>query len=263
MKRLNRTAFAAILAVQAIASTELHAGLINLETPVLGAATHDEDWSPDGGFSSNGAFFNNVGLPFWSGFALSRETNTTIGGYTEQFSGFAGSGASGSLQYAIGYVAAPFGATPVVTLPVGESAISLQITNTTYAALSMRDGDSLAKKFGGVSGNDPDYFKLTITGLAADNTPLPNPLDFYLADFRFANNAQDYILNTWATVDLTTLPAATRKLQFTLSSSDNGAFGMNTPAYFAVDNIATVPEPAAAAFLLLGVLGVASRRKRA
>jgi hypothetical protein len=70
-------------------------------------------------------------------------------------------------------------------------------------------------------------------------------------------------LNTWATVDLTTLPAATRKLKFTLSSSDVGGFGMNTPAYFAVDNISTVPEPAAAAFLLVGAIGFAARRKRA
>jgi hypothetical protein len=34
----------------------------------------------------------------------------------------------------------------------------------TYAALSMRDGDGFAKQFGGASGDDPDYFLLTITG---------------------------------------------------------------------------------------------------
>jgi hypothetical protein len=28
-------------------------------------------------------------------------------------------------------------------------------------------------------------------------------IEFYLADFRFANNSQDYILKTWEYLDLT------------------------------------------------------------
>ncbi len=265
MTQIHRAAFAVALAAFTGTTTALHARLITLEDQVLGALMHKEDWRPATEFQSNGASFNNAISQFetWSGFALSRETNTTTGGFGAQFSGFAGSGASGSLQYAIGYVDT-FGAIPTITLPAGEAPFSLQITNTTYAGISMRDGDQFAKKFGGLTGNDPDYFKLTISGLAADGSPLAGSVvDFYLADFRFSNNAQDYILNTWANVDLTALPAGTRKLQFTLSSSDNGGFGMNTPAYFAVDNITTVPEPATTAFLLLGTIGLASRRKRA
>jgi hypothetical protein len=265
MTSIHRAAFAVVLAASGGASTALHARLITLEDLNLGPLTHKEDWRPATEFQSNGAFFNNAISQFetWSGFALSRETNTTIGGFGAQFSGFAGSGASGSLNYAIGYVDT-FGAIPTITLPAGESPLSLQITNTTYAGISMRDGDQFAKKFGGATGNDPDYFKLTISGLAADGSPLGgNVVDFFLADFRSSNNAQDFILNTWATVNLVDLPVGTRKLQFTLSSSDNGTFGMNTPAYFAVDNITTVPEPATAAFLLLSTIGLASRRKRA
>jgi hypothetical protein len=35
----------------------------------------------------------------------------------------------------------------------------------------MLNGDSFAKKFGGASGNDPDFFKLTIIGKnAAEQT---------------------------------------------------------------------------------------------
>jgi hypothetical protein len=264
MKHLNHAAFAVVLAASAAATTSLHARLITLEDPLL-ASAHKEDWRPATGFESNGAFFNNAISPFetWSGFALTRETNTTLGGLAAQFSGYAGSGASGSLQYAIGFIDT-FNAIPIITLPAGEAPLSLQITNSTYTAISMRDGDQFAKKFGGASGNDPDYLKLTITGLNASGTVVPGPVvDFYLADFRFANNAQGYILNTWAPVDLAALPAGTSQLQFALSSTDNGTFGMNTPAYFAVDNVATVPEPAAAAFLFLGTLGLASRRKRA
>ena len=126
----------------------------------------------------------------------------------------------------------------------------------------MRDGDAFAKKFGGPTGNDPDFFKLTISGLDAGNAPT-GTVDFYLADFRFANNALDYILTNWTLVDISSLPIHTRKLQFTLSSSDNGTFGMNTPAYFAVDNLTTaIPEPGTATFLLLAAAGLACRRQR-
>ena len=52
----------------------------------------------------------------------------------------------------------------------------------------------------------------------------------YLADFRSPDPAQDFIRQEWTWLDLTPLSAATRSLHFTLSSSDNGAFGMNTPA---------------------------------
>jgi len=64
------------------------------------------------------------------------------------------------------------------------------------------------------------------------------------------------ILNTWQSVDLSSLSAA-KTLTFSLTSSDNGAYGMNTPAYFAMDNLtlSAVPEPSTLA--LLCVAGIA------
>jgi hypothetical protein len=263
MQQSYGAAFAVILATFVGATSALHADLITLENPALGAALHDENWEPDGGFFSGGAFFNNDISQFgtWSGFALSRETNTTTPGFANQYSAFAGGGASGSLQYVIGFPDS-FGVISTITLPAGEIPLSLEVTNATYAALSMQNGDGFAKKFGGPSGNDPDFFKLTISGLNASDAVI-GTVEFFLADFRFANNAQDYILNTWAAVDLSTLPDTTRKLQFNLSSSDNGGFGMNTPAYFAADNLTTVPEPGAVMLLGLGLAGLVCRRKRA
>jgi hypothetical protein len=61
-------------------------------------------------------------------------------------------------------------------------------------------------------------------------------VDFYLADYRFADSNDDYIVDSWRQVDLSSLGHATR-VTFALSSSDVGMFGMNTPAYFAVDQI--------------------------
>ena len=243
-----------------------HAALIDLEAPALGnPPTHQENYGATSGFSSGGAFFNNSYTDFgggffgWAGFALSRETNTVTPGAGNQFSAAAGSGAGGSLQYAVSYTD---GFTvPRITLAAGERPVSMQIVNTTYAALSMQNGDSFAKKFGGASGNDPDFFKLTVNGLDSSNQSTGS-LDFYLADYRFADNAQDYIVTSWTPIDLSSLGASTQALTFSLASSDVGGFGINTPTYFAVDNIATVPEPNSALLLMLAGTGLAARRRR-
>ena len=203
-----------------------------------------------GGFTSHGVFFaNNYNTTFgsWSGFAYSNKTDTTTAGFANQYSAIPGAGAGGSSIYGVSYTGSN---DTIVTLPAGRSVASASLTNTTYAYLSMRDGDGFAKKFGGVSGTDPDFLKLTINGLDATNVVIGS-VDFYLADFRSAVNAEDCILSSWAEVDLSSLSAA-RKLSFELSSSDNGTFGMNTPSYFAIDNLVTVPEPAT-----LGLAGLA------
>ncbi|BAZ50560.1 DUF4465 domain-containing protein [Nostoc ellipsosporum NOK] len=120
----------------------------------------------------------------------------------------------------------------------------------------MLNGDQFAKKFGGVSGNDPDFFRLTITGLDAANATVGN-VDFYLADYRFSDNSQDYIVDQWELVDLSSLTGAT-KLSFSLTSSDNSRFGPNTPLYFALDNLilndpnaTAIPESSLGVGLLL------------
>jgi hypothetical protein len=147
-----------------------------------------------------------------------------------------------------------------LVLPAGTKPTSMQVNNLTYSYLSMRDGDGFAKKFGGVSGNDEDFFKLTIQGLSSSNA-LTGTVTFNLADFLGSNTT---IVNTWQTIDLTPLGNAT-KLAFSLSSSDNDpTFGMNTPAAFAMDNlvITAVPEPTSIAGLFCFVAGVCCWRRQ-
>ena len=98
----------------------------------------------------------------------------------------------------------------------------------------MCDGDSYAKKFGGTTGDDPDWFKLKIFGYQNGN--FIDTVVFYLADFRFTDNNQDYIIKDWTFVDLSTIENSV-SLTFELSSTDNGQYGMNTPAYFFIDNL--------------------------
>ncbi len=229
----------------------------------------------DGSFVSGGATFNNLfavdpdfGFSYWNGWAYSNRTDSTTPGFANQYSAFAGGGSGGSSNYAIGFLSAP---TPVIELPPGAVPISLDVTNTTYAALSMLLGDAFAKRFGDdpstasiVETSFPDYFKLTIGGLTATGQPVGTSLDVYLADYRFANDADDFVLDTWETVDLTGLAGAAT-LTFALESSDVGQFGMNTPGYFAVDNLVTqvVPEPSSILLAIVGIsIAVFLRRRR-
>jgi hypothetical protein len=179
----------------------------------------------------------------WSGWAASNMTDVTTAGFTNQFSAYAnldqipvGGGVGGGGTFA---VAGGYGAEPLrLNLPAqfsGSSFESLAITNTTYAALSILQGDDFAKKFGGESGDDPDFFLLTIEGFDAQGESIET-IDFYLADYRFEDNSQDYVVDDWTTIDLTALATAT-SLTFSMSSSDVGNFGMNTPAFFAIDDV--------------------------
>ncbi|MCD4670817.1 MAG: DUF4465 domain-containing protein [Actinomycetia bacterium] len=217
-----------------------------------------------GGFTSGNAWFNNnydSTWGSWDGWSYSNTTDTTTPGYMNQYSAITGGGAGGSANYGVSYVSS-WAAAPTLSLTdtTDGCLLGAYFTNTTYAYLSMRDGDSMAKKFGGASGNDEDWFKLTITGIRSDAT-YTDPLDFYLADYRFADNSQDYMVDDWTWVDMSGLGSVIG-LEFALSSSDVGAYGMNTPAYFAMDDLTAVPEPASITFFGLGLAGIAAWRRR-
>ncbi len=189
------------------------------------------------GFDSGGVRLNNSFDPTfesWGGWSVSNTTDHTTPGFGNQYSAITGGGANNSATYAIANAFAG-GTLPTISRESGLGFESLMVTNSTYAALSMSEGDAFAKQFGGESGDDPDFFLLTIEGRDTDDNSV-GIVEFYLADFRFEDNSQDYIIDQWTVVDVSSLLAATR-LEFSLSSSDVGDFGMNTPAYFAMDNV--------------------------
>lgn len=178
----------------------------------------------------------------WSGFAISNVTDNTTAGWANQYASFAGGG-SNSSNYAVYYNQG------IIEFNQPFFIRQLDVTNTAYAGISMRDGDAYAKQFGSVNGadgnpdgtNGEDFFVLHIIPLDENNTLIGDTIHYYLADFRFSDNSQDYIIDTWETVDLTSYGIVASKLRFVLESSDNGGFGMNTPAYFALDNLVINP----------------------
>ena len=217
-------------------------------------------------FSTHTITFNNDFSNFgggccWQGWAYSQTTDVTTPGFGNQHSAIAGSGAGGSATYGVAFTGGVVGAQgPVsrITFQAPVSLIGAAITNTTYTALSMRDGDGFAKKFGGASGDDPDFLRLTITGRDAADT-ITGIVQFALADYTFANNALDYIVTAWTFVDFSGLGSVTA-LEFSLDSSDQ-AFGfLNTPSYFALDDLQIVPEPGSGLLLALGLVWFARRR---
>jgi hypothetical protein len=189
-----------------------------------------------GGFISGGMHFSNIydnDWASWEGFAFSNLTDTTSMGFAAQYNAIAGTGQGGSANYAVVYVG--WTSPPTVTLEAPGVVDGLYVTNSNYAYYSMLFGDVFSKKFGGQTGDDPDYFLLTITGKDADGA-VTGSVDFYLADYRFEDNSEDYLIDTWKYVDLTSL-GAVKSLEFALSSTDVGDFGMNTPATLAIDTV--------------------------
>jgi hypothetical protein len=198
-----------------------------------------KDAMPTGQFSSGGVVLNNTYVndplyPYWTGWILSAGNDTDTPGFINEHSARPGEGADGSDNYAVTYV-------------VGESIIkfddysiprkftAISITNNTYAYKSMLEGDQFAKRFGGEDGNDKDFFILTIKGYN-DGVVMNDSIDFVLADYRFDNNDEDYILQDWEAIDVSKIGDAD-SLSLRLFSSDNSSFGMNTPAYICLDNI--------------------------
>lgn len=173
---------------------------------------------------------------FRSGFAISTKADSITEGYGNLYSSITGSGHQ-STHYAVANNRAVI-ISPVSIIPEAPKGViynGLYVNNSAYAYYSMLKGDMFGKKFGGPSGNDPDWFKLNIVGYFND-TPSADTVSFYLADFRDSVNTNDYILKQWTWIDLTTL-GKSDSLAFFLSSSDQGQFGMNTPAFFCVDGV--------------------------
>lgn len=207
----------------------------DFETFSLGSNSFYKDTN-SAPFSTYSAQFEhkwNKMFSYWSGgFSYTNKYDSATAGASNLYGVRAFKGYNNSNLYAVGQDRA------VIAMASSQNTVDgFYITNTTYAYKSMKHGDAFAKKFGGLSGNDPDYFKITIK--AYDNGVLKqDSVEFYLADYRFANNSLDYLVENWQWVSTATLGEAD-SIRFFMYSSDVGSFGINTPLFFGLDNFTT------------------------
>lgn len=171
---------------------------------------------------------------YWqSGFAYTNKNNVDSGNYRHLYNCIAGKGYNNSTYYATGQANGKI----KLKTSTDNTVNGFYVTNSTYAYKSMKNGDLFAKKFGGTTGNDPDWFKLTVKGFFG-GAMKTDSVEFYLADYRFSNNTLDYIVNGWQWVNCSSL-GIVDSIQFFMYSTDNSAWGMNTPAFFSIDNFTT------------------------
>ena len=100
----------------------------------------------------------------------------------------------------------------------------MYVCNSVYAYASMTKGDD----FAGDPFGDDDWFLLTISG-SLEGKAVNNQVTFYLAKGK-------NIVADWTYVDLSTL-GKVDELRFALTGSRTGEWGLNTPAYFCIDDL--------------------------
>ncbi|MDR2358279.1 MAG: DUF4465 domain-containing protein [Prevotellaceae bacterium] len=185
-----------------------------------------------GDYSDVPTFYN-------GGVAISQWNDTTTAGYTNQCSVYyrdvttGKGGYDGSNTFAVSY------GNSSVSFLNGKKGTDKEcvfdhfyVTNTTYAALSMKNGDAFGAKV--FNRDDKDWFKLVIEGVNKSGVST-GTVEFYLADFRTASSPG--VITEWTKVDLSPL-GSVAEIKFNLQSNDVGEYGMKTPAYFCFDNLA-------------------------
>ena len=219
-------------------------GTATFDDVALGSNGYWQGESGENEMFSGGWLFTNYYMPeytFWGGFTASNHTDLSQTGLSAQYTAATGGGYDGSTQYGVAYA---MGVQTDVYAADGQAhaVTGFYVTNNLWAYQNMLYGDATATAFGGPTGNDPDWFKLTATGKNASGQTV-GTAEFYLADYRFANHDEDYVLNTWEWFDLSSL-GTVHTISFSLSSSKNDSGGMITPAYFCIEDFNGVaPTP--------------------
>jgi len=207
---------------------------------------------------------------------------------------YTSSGVNGSSGYAVAYdgESVGFGPCPRVFFNDSVSILSLSVTNTYWPWLGATIGDSFASKA------TPGYwYRLAITGRNASGT-VTGVKEIMLMDYL---DSSFQAITDWESLDLTTVTKAdvytdetgahlecfgntpddvtafierllddkvensfedVSVLEFRVSGTDGGMFGLNIAAYFALDDlvfsvadpvVAGLPEPSTVLLLLLGL----------
>lgn len=204
---------------------------------------------------------------FGPGFSYSNVNDPNTAGFTNQFAAFPGTDVSGTGNYVTFNGSSAVGSQTTFDTPGLSQIDSVAVTNTTYTYRYIVD--ALAPGFSPPPEpyDNDDFFTLRFTGYddIGGTGNVTGIVDFTLADYRFTDDANDFAIADWQTVDLTGL-GLVRSVGLGFESERASTFGSttfyDTPTYAALDNltITAVPEPTS--MVAVAMIGLARIRRR-
>lgn len=202
---------------------------------------HTQMGSGDGVYSFQSGlaqFYGNISYEvYWGGFNCSNHTDNVTYSFDNDAAAITGGGFDSSNNYAVSFVGLDFlGPDPTATIPngislsgaaAGHQVAGAYVTNTVYTYRYMTDDDYYA--------SNGYYYRLIVRGYLEGELTADSVV-FSLADFSGDN---EVVVNDWTWIDLSSL-GNVDSLTFDVHSNDVGSFGINTPAYFALDQLTTL-----------------------
>lgn len=185
-------------------------------------ANSELKFETSGTFESGNFVFSQTAMPesdYFSRCIVSNHTDTTFADFTDAWKSTA-CGAHGGKNYIVWNM--DFYGQDTIALKKAAKVPGFYVTNSVYAYASITKGDWSGPAFG-----EDDWFLLTITGVKDGEAT--GTVEFYLAQ---GTN----VVTDWTYVDLSKL-GKIDGLFFTLTGSRTGEYGLNTPAYFAFDDL--------------------------
>ena len=183
----------------------------------------------------------------WNGFCPSRsaDNENPNGDFGRAWSSMTKGGLNGEgTPYAVGYWNVSEGANPEnpsmkIDLTDGTSFAPqyIYVSNTSLTYYLIQEGNQFSKPFA-----EGDWFKVLFYGVTEDGKTSA-PVEAYLADYRSSKENERYILKEWQMVDLKplTVNGPVKYIYMQMASSDTDPqWGMNTPAYIAIDGLQVI-----------------------
>lgn len=180
------------------------------------------------GFSSGGIAVSNYGTGDFNGVGYDRQLEVYVPGAEKLIRKSAGNG--GSDNFAVAYVTGFNPAAISMKDGVARTILSASVTNVAYTLNSLVNGDDYAAKMA-----SNGFYRVTATGYVGEEAV--GTASKYLASGTIFNVE-------WSEWDLSKL-GAVDKVVFTIDGSSElyGDWGLNTPSYFAIDDIAVRVYP--------------------
>lgn len=207
------------------------------EGPLLYPETTDwlYNWNDDGNTYLSSSFTNNYyDYKFWGGgHALSNYAGTDLseGDYLHQLQVCTTGGHNGSANFCIHNGSNKYGLSSMLpqlrfTDGVARTVDHMWVMNTTYVVNAIVNGDAMNPAFG-----EEDFLKIVAIGLDASGKEV-GTTEFFLT------RGTEYV-EEWTRWDLSSL-GAVAAIAFNVEGSQNSTYGLNTPAYFAYDDVAVL-----------------------